>query len=416
MRFDPIDTGTAVAPALLIGRAFVTLAFCAGIAMLDGADTQSMAIAAPLMARDLAIGPGSLGLIFSASLLGAALGALVGGALADRFGPNRLLVACTLMFGSLQLATAYADHFGTLLLLRAGAGLGLGGATPCFLALAAASIPAAFRARVLGLIWAFFPIGAFVGGFVNGWLVQNRSWHAMFFYGGAVPIAIALLLSATVREVAVTRTVQGSLPSSRHKLYDAFVNDRMLRHRTMLLCAVFFAAFATLAGIVIWMPSLMVKNGFAPAQGGAVLSWHALGALVSIATGGFLLERFGARPLIGGLLISTLLLPILAISLTAFWPVVIAMMLLGVFLGLAASGAIALAGALFPPDIRSTGLGLAMAMGRTGQMLLPYMMGLGMAQGLTGARVLETSAAFPLLGAAAAYQLSRSLGNTPWRR
>lgn len=157
------------------------------------------------------------------------------------------------------------------------------------------------------------------------------------------------------------------------------------------------------------MPTLLVANGFTLAQGGMALSWHALGALVSIAAGGFLLERFGPRLLTVGLFVSTVLLLVLGNSLTVFWPAIIAMMLLGVFLGGSMSGGIALGDVLFPQNIRSSGMGLAMAVGRLGQMVLPYLMGLSIAHGFTGAWTLQVTAVLPLMAAGAAYLLNRSL-------
>jgi hypothetical protein len=55
--------------------ATVTFGLCCAVAFLDGADSQAMAIAAPAFARTIGIAPGALGILFSISLAGAALGA-----------------------------------------------------------------------------------------------------------------------------------------------------------------------------------------------------------------------------------------------------------------------------------------------------------------------------------------------------
>ena len=69
------------------------------------------------------------------------VGALSFGSLADRFGRKRMLVVATVLFSVFTIATALANTFGTLLVIRFLAGIGLGGATPCFIALASEYAP-----------------------------------------------------------------------------------------------------------------------------------------------------------------------------------------------------------------------------------------------------------------------------------
>lgn len=389
----------------LSGTALVTILLCCTIAFLDGADTQAVAIAAPLIARDLAIGPGPLGVIFSCSLFGAALGAIGCGSLADLYGPKRILLLCTLWFGGFQLATAHIDGYGALLVLRFLAGLGLGGATPCFLGLAAAHVAPRHRARLLGLLWGCFPVGAFAGGFGNGWIVGHRAWQTVFTVGGVVPLIVAMLLAVLAKEAR--RPV--AAPGAAAPRTDPFAvwRDPALRRRMLPLCCICFGAFGTLAGVVVWMPSILVKAGFLPAQGGTVLSWNAVGALVSMTSAGFLLERFGARVLVIGFAAATLLIVALGLTLNSLAAVAACMVLLGVALGLAASGGVASTGNLFPAASQSSGLGWAMGVGRLGQVVLPLLMGFGLQRGAPAALVLAVSAILPAAGGAAALLLPR---------
>ncbi|WP_375396630.1 MFS transporter [uncultured Sphingomonas sp.] len=395
--------------AMSSGAAPVTIFLCCAIAFLDGADTQAVAIAAPLIARDLAIGPGALGVIFSVSLLGAALGAVGCGSLADRFGPKRVLLLCTLWFGGFQLATAQVDGYAPLFVLRFLAGLGLGGAAPCFLGLAAAQVAPRHRARLLGLLWGCFPIGGFVGGFVNGWIVEHRAWQTVFTVGGVAPLVVAALLAVLANEAR--RAVAPSGAASPRGDPFALWRDAALRRRMTLLCCIGFGAFGTLAGIVVWMPTILVGAGFRPGQGGVALSWNAVGALVSMTSAGFLLERFGARVLAIGFAAATLLMIGLGLSLGSLVAVAACMALLGVALGVAASGGIAATGASLPAALQSSGLGWAMGMGRLGQVALPLLMGLALQRGIPAGLVLAVSAALPLAGALAALRISATVQN-----
>lgn len=390
----------------LSGTALVTILLCCAIAFLDGADTQAVAIAAPMIARDLAIGPGPLGVIFSGSLFGAALGAIGCGSLADRYGPKRILLLCTMWFGGFQLATAHVEGYGALLVLRFLAGLGLGGATPCFLGLAAAQVAPRHRARLLGLLWGCFPIGAFAGGFGNGWIVGRHAWQTVFTVGGIVPLVAAALLAVLANEAR--RPVSPSGAAAGRIDPGAVWRDPALRRRMTLLCCICFGAFGTLAGVVVWMPSMLVKAGFLPAQGGAVLSWNAVGALVSMTSAGFMLERFGPRLLVLGFAAAALLMVVLGLTLGSLGAVAWCMVLLGVTLGVAASGGVAATGNLLPAALQSSGLGWAMGLGRLGQVGLPLLMGIGLQRGVPAALVLAVSAVLPLAGAIAAMLLPRA--------
>lgn len=387
-------------------RMWVALTFCGLIAMMDGADSQSIAIAAPIIVRELAIRPDSMGLVFSMSLLGAAIGAFTGGLLADRFGVRRLLACSAIFFGLWQLATGCTQTWSALLLCRVMAGFGLGAAIPCFLGLAAANVSPERRARTLGIIAAFYPVGGLVGGIGNGWLVEHRPWNDVFVVGGVLPIVIAILLLFLVPEVRLDRIEQ---PTSERSLVAVLKCDGTLLRGAILLCCISAGIYASVLATVIWMPTLLAQNGLAPGSGGAALAWHSAGSLVTFMLGGWLFERFGRITLLIGLIGGTASTFGLSSALTSLWMSAVFMLLHGAFLSLAAAAAIAVASELFPPDIRTGGLGMTMASGRGGQMVPPYLMGIGLAAGLSGMSVMQAGAVLPAFAAASALLLHRLL-------
>src|SRR3979409_2161104 len=147
----------------------MAIILCALVAFLDGIDSQSIAVAAPIIAENLKLARAAFGPIFSAALLGATIGALTFGPLGDRFGRKRMLVLAAVIFGVFTLATPFAYSYEILLAGRFAAVIGLGGAPPCFLALASEFAPDRRRAMVASLIWAAFPLGGTIGGFFNSY-------------------------------------------------------------------------------------------------------------------------------------------------------------------------------------------------------------------------------------------------------
>jgi len=108
---------------------------CALVNLFDGADTQSIGVAAPFIADELGIEIANFKWIFSSALVGATIGAATFGPLADRFGRKTLLIVATILIGVFTVLTALATSVPMLIAFRVLAGLGLGGATPCFIAL-----------------------------------------------------------------------------------------------------------------------------------------------------------------------------------------------------------------------------------------------------------------------------------------
>jgi AAHS family 4-hydroxybenzoate transporter-like MFS transporter len=377
---------------------------CALVAILDGADTTSIAIAAATIARLLDVPMSAFGLVFAAGTLGAMLGAMTFGPLADRFGRKRLLIVATVLFGIFTFLIAHAGSYSTLVLYRFLAGLGLGGATPCFLALVSEYIPQRVRGTVVSVLWASFPLGIMLGGFLNSYLVTAFGWQMIFYIGGALPLLVAALLivmlpeslqfligrwgdasqakrilahmvPGAVQQDAVLTIARDTLPGVPVK--HLFSEGRALS--TVALWVPFFAAFGVLSAVVFFTPALLrsgVGVAAAASNGALVNAFHGLGALLGMALAGQLIDRLGARRVLGaGLLLGAACTAALGPSVVSVPLAATATALIGFFVGIAGSGCIALAAIIYPPEIRATGIGWGMAMGRGGQVVAPLAAG-----------------------------------------
>ena len=397
---------------------------CSLVAFLDGVDSQSIAVAAPIIAENLKLARAALGPIFAAALLGAAVGALTFGPLGDRFGRKRMLILATVIFGVFTIATPFANSYESLLALRLCAGIGLGGATPCFIALATEYAPARRRAMVASLIWAAFPLGGTVGGFVNSYILSNFGWQMMFAVGGVLPLIVAAALLIWLPEslrfllargtessgiAAIIRRIRPDLPANARFVSDEdriegtplrqlFANGRAVR--TVLLWIPFVAAFSTLALTLLWTPLLLRDNGIAPAQASIVIGIHGIGALIGVSGAGRLMERFGVLIILfPALILGAVSTGLLGYAATSVTSMSIALFFVGVFVGMGGSGSIALAALIYPTAIRSTGIGWAMGIGRSGQVLAPLLASAAIAAGWNNIQLFLAVAAAPFIAA-----------------
>ena len=92
------------------------------IVLIDGYDIAAIAFAAPSLAKEWALKPGSLGPVFSASLIGILFGSALFGWVGDRYGRKAALVWSNLLFGVFTLAAAYASNLDQMFWLRLLAG------------------------------------------------------------------------------------------------------------------------------------------------------------------------------------------------------------------------------------------------------------------------------------------------------
>ncbi len=439
MQSQVVDLDTMMEGRPLGGLQIRVTILCALVALLDGVDTQSFAIAAPAIALTFGMKVTQFGLVFSIAHLGACVGAFTCGPLSDRIGRRGMLIGATLTFAVFTIVTALASSYGALLAMRFCAGLGLGGALPCFLSLASEFAPPSRRGTLASLLWAAFPLGGMVGGFSNAYIVGHYGWPMMFYVGGALPILVAAIMSFGLPEspcfladrdaasprlrVLAERLAGRSFdPGTRFavrgrstaKIPVTELLQRRCRAVTLLLWLAFFVAFGLLSLTVSWTPAVLQGVGISTAGSAFVLGFFNIGAVLGMGTAGRLVDGFGAtRTLIPALAIATGLFWLLG-TVTTLWEAAAVTAGIGLFLGCGASGLIAVASSHYVTAIRATGIGWSMGIGRLGQVISPLATGALMAGGLAIAGVMQLMAALPVIAAAAVFMIetARRQGRT----
>jgi len=146
---------------------------------------------------------------------------------------------------------------------------------------------------------------------------------------------------------------------------------------TVLLWVSYFVTFMMLVTSGAWTPTLLQRAGIDGARSSVAMALFALGSVFGTPLGGFLVSRFAARRVLPAALVAS------AVTLSAVGHtsqsvalVIACLGLAGFFLGVASSGLIALAPLLYSTDIRSTGVGWAMGLGRLGSFVGPVAIGL----------------------------------------
>ncbi len=413
----------------------LVIVLCGIVAMLDGFDTQSIAYVAPAIATEWGLAPASFGPVFGAGLLGLTVGAVIFGPMADRIGRRKVIVMSTVLFAVFALLTVTASSLDELLALRFLTGIGLGGAMPNLIALTSEYSPKRLRATMVTVMFAGFPLGSMLGGFVSAYMIPIWGWRSVFFLGGVLPLlawpVLLLWLPESIRFLAakgnqtdsvrgiVRRLVPGGafapearfyLPETRHTGFAVGHLFNAGRWRmTLLIWVTFFMNLLVMYFLVNWLPSLLKEAGLplnTAILGTALLNAGGVIGSVIIARA---VDRFNPFTVLAVAYTAAALF----VALSAIQGLSASLLLGSVFFagfGIVGAqlGVNAVVADLYPTAIRSTGIGWALGVGRIGSILGPVAGGMLLAVGWEGHSIVMI-AALPALVAAVAVTL---LGRT----
>ncbi|WP_190120941.1 MFS transporter [Streptomyces inusitatus] len=220
------------------------------MAMLDSTVVN---VALPRIGEDLNADMAVLQWTVNAYMLSLAGLILLGGALGDRYGRRKVFVVGVVWFAVGSLLCGIAPSGETLVLARAFQGIGGALLTPGSLALIQASFHPDDRARAVGLWSGLGGVGAAVGPFVGGWLVDGPGWRWVFLIN--VPLA-ALCVPVALRHVPESRD-----PRAHGKGFDVLGAVLGAAALTLVTYALIAPAWwAGAAGVVVGVAFVAVER------------------------------------------------------------------------------------------------------------------------------------------------------------
>jgi MFS transporter, AAHS family, 4-hydroxybenzoate transporter len=411
-------------------RAFL---LCAAVLFVDGFDIQGITYVAPAISQAWALPRGAFGPTFSAGLVGMTLGGLLLAPLADRIGRRRVIIASCIAFGLFTTATTLMHSLGTLLVLRFFTGLGLGSALPNAIGLASEYAPHNRRGSVVMFVSSGVSLGSIAAGLIAARLISTIGWQAVFAVGGVLPLLLAAVLwrwlpesirfaallpsrhddaKRLLREIAPQLPpdheieLESVAPDSTASVRDLFRNK--LGRSTALIWIAFFTSLLNLFLAVNWLPTSLHASGFTVTQAAMITSMYHVGGVVGTFGCGLLMDRFGAHRI----LIFAFILAGVGFYTFAMTPVLpqwtTTLLLMATGFGVIATqvGMLTLASMVYPVQIRSTGLGWALGIGRVGSIIGPAVGGVMLTTGFD-ARHLYLFCIVPALIGAIAIALLR---------
>ena len=369
--------------------------------MLDGFDVLAVAFTAKSIKSELGLTGGQIGSLMSAGFMGMTVGSLLLGPLADKLGRRPVLMLSVLLSAAGMLLTVWSHSIEWLAVSRLLTGFGVGGILPCTNVLVSEYANKKWQGLAIAIYASGFGIGAMVGGMSAVMLQTQYGWRSVFLVGALLTaiafVALVALLPESVDyllnrrpanakawldAIAAKMGLHGdwAFPEQNHRtggvsVLRLFQADYL--RTTLLIWLAFITVTAAYYFISSWTPALLEEAGMSKAKSQTVGMAISIGGAAGSLLFGFLVSRWGARTMLMAFA------GLAAAAVCAFVPATANLSLalvLAVVLGALSNGCIAglytINPALWEADFRSTGVSVAIGVGRIGSMTSPVLVGM----------------------------------------
>jgi MFS family permease len=329
---------------------------------MDGFDLLILGFMLRAISAELHLTPPQAGSLVTWTLIGAVVGGIVFGILADYYGRVRVLTWTILLFAVFTGLCALAQGYWDLLAYRTIAGLGLGGEFGIGMALVAETWPAAKRARATSYVALGWQAGVLLAALVTPALLPSIGWRGMFVVG-LIPGVIAFVVRWYVGEPEMF-LAQAKRPRTMAPV-GLLVKDAATTKVSLgmlILCGVQNFGYY---GVMIWLPSyLSTRFGFSLTQSAMWTAVTILGMAFGIWVFGVFADKVGRRPALLTFQAGAFIMVLVYSQLTGANALLIGGAVMGLFVNGMLGGYGALLSELYPTEARATAENVLFNLGR----------------------------------------------------
>lgn len=383
------------------------LFWCALIIIFDGYDLAVAGIALPSIMKQMGVDPKQAGFMVSSALFGMMFGAIFLGTIADRIGRRWAIAICIGLFSLFTAAAGLTNDPVLFSVTRFLAGLGIGGVMPNVVAQMTEYSPRRLRATLVTLMFSGYAVGGMLAAVLGKGLIESHGWPSVFLAAALPVVLVPFILKSLPESMSFLlrqgrhdelKAIAGQLdPRVRATREDRFVlpatdaaSSAPVRRlfedgrgfSTVMFWVAFFMCLFMVYALSSWLTKLMAGAGYTLGSALTFVLTLNFGGMLGAIGGGWLADRFNIK----WVLFSMYLLAAVSITLLGT-PMPTGALF--VVVGLAGASTIgtqivtyAYAGQFYPMAVRSTGIGFASGVGRSGAILAPIVIGMLVAMAL----------------------------------
>ena len=261
---------------------------------LDGMDMMILGVCFSLISVSFNLSKTDLGTLTSVTLLGAVLGGILFGVLADKYGRVRVFSWTILIFSLFTGLCAISPNYESFLIFRFLSGLGLGGEFGIGMTLVSESWPKHKRSRATSIVALGFQAGIILSTLTVNFVGQAYGWRWAF----AVGVLPALFVAWTRKGLEEPEIWQNLKDQNKNEIAVGKLFKTPKATATTIgltiACAVQNFGFY---GLMVWMPSMIASELKLPFKD--TLYWTistTIGMSLGILIFGWLCDKFGRRP------------------------------------------------------------------------------------------------------------------------
>jgi MFS transporter, AAHS family, 3-hydroxyphenylpropionic acid transporter len=231
------------------------------------------------------------------------------------------------------------------------------------------------------------PFGAALASVIGIVSPGDASWRHIFYVGGIGPILTLPLLGLFLKEsthfIAASSREAGGVAQALWK--------KGRTSTTLALWTSYLGTLIVLYFLMNWLPSMVVSRGLTRVQASVVQMMFNIGGGIGAIVIAGLMDRIGKRPVVVGMYVGIAAALLALAGATGSVTMACGGLLAGLFLVGGQSVLYALAGAAYPTQVRGTGVGAAVAVGRVGSMVGPLIAGQLLALGQSASMLVLSS-------------------------
>jgi MFS family permease len=373
--------------------------------MLDGMDVTLYAMVLRELLRELQLSTAQAGMLASVTLIASAVGGILFGVLADRFGRRTALMVSIVVYSVFTAACGFSHSLWELTAWRLCVGLGMGGEWATGAALVSETWPDRHRGKALGFMQSGFAIGYALAAVIAALIMPRWGWRPVFF-AGIFPALLSLWIGTRVEESPLWLKL--GKRAGGHELHEnggASSSPESRPYTKVILVTLLMNSAALFGwwGLFTWIPSYLALpvsrggRGLSLADSSVWIILMQVGMWFGYVTFGFISDAAGRkRTYVFFLFAAALLVPLYARAQSATLLIVgplLAFFGTGHFTGFGAMTA-----ELFPTSFRATAMGLTYNFGRALSAAAPWAIGAIAARGGLSSAFGISGVAFLLAG------------------